>query len=242
MTENDIVPRPDPTILTTQQLLREITSTKEIVETKVDGIKGVIFARMDANDIAVKLLQALNDRVPDFVREQISQLKEVHNEKFSSITTQFIELDKRTDQKFVAIDQQFAERDKRTEQLSLADKTAIAAALQAQKEAAGATNDSNSVALLKMETNFAKLIDQQTTLLQSVTRNTDDKINDLKSRLDRGEGLSRGTSEMRVDARENMRDVRVHQVETRKDSMSTISIAISIAALAAIIIIELVKH
>ena len=46
---------------------------------------------------------------------------------------------------------QFAERDKRTEQLSLADKTAIAAALQAQKEAAGAQNESNTAAINKME-------------------------------------------------------------------------------------------
>jgi hypothetical protein len=64
------------------------------------------------------------------------QLRELHSERFSSIALQF------------------EERDKRTEQLSVADKTAIAAALQAQKEAAGAQNESNTAAVAKIETNF----------------------------------------------------------------------------------------
>jgi hypothetical protein len=36
------------------------------------------------------------------------------------------------------------------------------------------------------------LIDQTQTLLQAVTNNTDGKINDLKSRLDKGEGRDVG--------------------------------------------------
>jgi hypothetical protein len=152
-------PVPDPTVLTTQQLYREITALREIIE-----------ARLDGTDKIIGILQDHLDQRQVQINAAVVHLQKLHEEKFGSIATQFIE------------------RDKRTEQLSLADKTAIAAALQAQKEAAGATNESNSVALTKMETNFAKLIDQGQTLLQSVVRNTDEKINDLKSRLDRGEG------------------------------------------------------
>src|SRR5450631_1402717 len=50
-----------------------------------------------------------------------------------------------TQERFLGIATQFLERDKRTDQLSLADKTAVAAALQAAKEAVGAQNISNSV-------------------------------------------------------------------------------------------------
>lgn len=149
-------PDPDPTLLTTENLRREIANLKELIE-----------ARLAASDAARIALHAL-------ITAEIQVLSSVTEQRFESIATQF------------------AERDKRTEQLSLADKTAIAAALQAQKEAAGATNESNSVALAKMENNFTKLIDQGQTLLQSVAKNMDDKINDMKSRIDTGQGQSRG--------------------------------------------------
>jgi predicted HTH transcriptional regulator len=153
----EVRPVPDPTVLTTQQLLREIATSREVIETRLSGM-----------DKAIELLQAAADRYPAFVRAEVKQLQELHEEKFSSIGTQF------------------AERDKRTEQLSLADKTAIAAALQAQKEAAGAQNESNAAANAKTETNFAKLIEQNQALLLEVRRNTEAQINDLKSRLDKG--------------------------------------------------------
>jgi hypothetical protein len=146
-------PDPDPTLLTTENLRREIANLKDLLE---------------ANLIASHELTVSEIRV----------LSSVTEERFSGIAIQF------------------AERDKRTEQLSLADKTAIAAALQAQKEAAGATNESNSVALAKMENNFTKLIDQGSVLLASVVKNTDDKINDLKSRIDTGDGKSRGMGDV----------------------------------------------
>jgi hypothetical protein len=146
-------PDPDPTLLTTENLRREIANLKELIETATGDLHLLIESKLNA-------------------------LSAVTDERFSSIAIQF------------------AERDKRTEQLSLADKTAIAAALQAQKEAAGATNESNSVALAKMENNFTKLIDQGQTLLQSVAKNMDDKINDLKSRFDTGEGKSKGVGDV----------------------------------------------
>jgi hypothetical protein len=43
-----------------------------------------------------------------------------------------------------------------------------------------------------METNFIKLIDQGQNLLQAMAKGFDDKINDVKSRLDKGEGTSSG--------------------------------------------------
>lgn len=48
-----LVPRPDPTILTTQALAREIASLKEIIFTRLDGM-----------DKALNLLQAFTNRQP----------------------------------------------------------------------------------------------------------------------------------------------------------------------------------
>lgn len=181
------VPNPDPTVRTVEQLQREIATTRNIMEASLDGNRRVFETRLNGMDKAIELLQRSADAIPAHIKDAVAQLESLHNERFSSIAALL-------DTRFDGIDTQFAERDKRTEQLSLADKTAIAAALQAQKEAAGATNESNSVALIKMETNFTKLIDQGQTLLQAVSRNTDEKINDLKGRFDRGEGATTGSA------------------------------------------------
>lgn len=188
-----LVPNPDPATRTVEQLQREIGATRQIVEANGRATREVLETRLAGMDKAIELLQRTTDKLPEQIRNEVKQLEFLHGERFNSINSQI-------NTHLLGIDKQFAERDKRTEQLSLADKTAIAAALQAQKEAAGAQNDSNSTANIKMEANFAKLIEQTQTLLQEVRRNTDDKINDVKSRLDKGEGHTNATDPLIASA------------------------------------------
>jgi len=153
-------PDPDPTLLTTENLRREIANLKELVETRLGAENS---ARTALHDLILANIQTLAD---------------VTTQRFSSIETQFLE------------------RDKRTEQLSLADKTAIAAALQAQKEAAGAQNESNAASVTKQEAAFTKLLDQNQALFQTSMSAITTQINDLKSRLDSGEGQDKGKGDL----------------------------------------------
>lgn len=175
------VPVPDPTVRTVEQLQREIAASREVVESGMRGGFENVATRLAGMDKAIDLLQVSSGKLPGFIKDEVGNLRELHDEKFKSVES-------RSKIQFDGIATQFAERDKRTEQLSLADKTAIAAALQAQKEAAGATNESSSIAITKMELNFAKLIEQNNTLLQTISRSLDEKIGDLRGRIDRGEG------------------------------------------------------
>src|SRR6185503_2831523 len=84
--EHNWRPIPDPTVLTTQQLQREVAALKEI-----------IFTRLDANDKAVQLLHEDVTRVPTDTDKQIAHLKELHEEKFDSIDQQIKERDARMD-------------------------------------------------------------------------------------------------------------------------------------------------
>lgn len=126
---------------------------------------GGIEERIDAGDKAVSLLQAFTDRTPTTkdVQHEVIALREVVMEKFASINTTFSQNDK-----------------------------ALTAALQAQEKQAIATNDSNNKAISKMEDNFTNLIEQGRELLIATKSNTDVQINDIKSRLDKGEGSSGG--------------------------------------------------
>lgn len=156
-------PVPDPTTLTTQQLIREIGAVREIIETRLDGM-----------DKAIELLQKSSDKFPEFVKSEVVTLFKLHQEKFESVQTQF------------------QERDVRDERSSRDSKTAVDAALSAAKEAVGAQNASSALAIAKSETATDKRIDQQGTLIANATKALDDKIDDLKERLTRIEGKAEG--------------------------------------------------
>lgn len=159
-------PLPDPTYLTTQQLQRELLALREIIE-----------ARLNGNDAAVNLLRSTTDKFPGVINTSFAQLKALHEEKFESIATQF------------------AERDIRTEQTARDSKVAVDAALQAQKEAAGAQNESNAASISKSEAAFTKQIDQILVIVNTNTKATDEKIDDIKSRMSVYEGRSTGHGE-----------------------------------------------
>ncbi len=211
------VPNPDPTVRTVEQLQRDIGATREIVEATIAGQISTITQRLVGMDKAIELVQESTNRIPKHIIDEVGKLEALHSERFASV-------ERRTEIQLQSIAIQFAERDKRTEQLSLADKTAIAAALQAQKEAAGAQNESNAAANAKMEANFAKLIEQGHSLLMEVRRNTEAQINDLKSRLDKGEGRLSGG----IDTTHGFRD--------------NIGIIIAVLAVGVALVSMLIKH
>lgn len=160
------VPVPDPTVLTTQALLREIGSLREILE-----------ARMTGTERTVGLLQNhLNDR-QSAINAEIVHLQKLHEEKFKSIQVQFVE------------------RDTRTEQTSKDSKVAVDAALQAAKEAVGEQNKSSALAIAKSEAATTKQIDAIGALIATTNKAIDEKIDDLKTRMNGMSGHTKGLSD-----------------------------------------------
>lgn len=154
-------PDPDPTILTTQQLQREVASLKELFIT-----------RLDAMDKAVALLQAFADKQPTI----------------AVVDTDLRALGKLMEEKFASVQMQLIEREKRTTQITTDGKLALSAAL-----------DSQDKAVSKSEANFVKQIDTLGGQLGLMSKNLDDKINDIKDRFNglaglqtRGEGRTEG--------------------------------------------------
>ena len=161
----DTRPDPDPTVRTSEQLLREISLVREIVDSQVSGVRLVFETRLNGMDKAIELLQVRSDQIPTNISCAVAQLKALHDEKFSSINTQLVEKDKRIDQ---------TSRD---------NNVAVQAAFSAAKEAVGEQNKSNALAISKSEATFTKQIDQTGTVLSTMQKNNDDKFSDLKDRL-----------------------------------------------------------
>lgn len=216
-------PDPDPTTLTTAQLLREIDSLKELVFTRLDGM-----------DTAIKLFNENITRVPTDTDKKIQHLKELHEAAFEAandhvagtrgiIETRFDGMDKaiellqdtsnkfpaRIDEKidslrdvhkvrFESIEGQFKERDVRSEQTQRDSKTGLDTALTAAKDAVGEQNRSFALATAKSEAATMKQIDQITNLIQTGSKAVDDKFDDIKERLTRIEGGSEGGQRQQV--------------------------------------------
>jgi hypothetical protein len=173
--ENGRMPResrpiPDPTSLTTQQLIRETSALKELMSTRLEGM-----------DRAIVLFNENITRVSTDADTKITCLREFILEKFET-----------TAQKFESIQTQFKERDIRVEQTAKASKEALDAALQAAKEAVGKQNDSFAQSINKVEAAFTKQMDQFGVLLTSTVSALNDKIDETKGRLGLIEGVDRG--------------------------------------------------
>ena len=152
-------PVPDPTQRTLETAARELKSLREILEARLDGM-----------DAAIGVASKTAADVHTSMRGELNALEKLQNEKFVSAANV-------TNTKFDGVQTQFT-----------AAATGVTTALQAQEKQATATNETNNKATTKMEDNFTKLLDEQKTSRETLERNVTERINDLKGRMDRGEG------------------------------------------------------
>jgi hypothetical protein len=116
---------PGPPYLTTEELRRDVSALREILQARLDGM-----------DRAAVVLSETVNRTPTAIQTAISHLKELHEERFDSIALQF------------------RERDVRTEQAAKAGKEALDAALLSAKELVAQQNEANRGEAGKTEQNF----------------------------------------------------------------------------------------
>lgn len=188
-------PNPDPTLATLDRLRESIQATREILEGVIEGNQREVQATISGMVEAVKLLQIITDRRPEEIAAAVAHLDSLMTERLQTMGQRFATVD----EQFRGIASQFSGRD-----------TAVAAALQAQKEAAGEQNKSNTLSIDKSEKGTLELIAQQR-VLQTTNYNTvNDKLVAIDSRLTRFEGLGLGTAA----AQNNQREDRGLQVAT----------------------------
>lgn len=180
-----VVPSPDPTVLTTDQLRREIAALKEILINVIDGKFQVITTRLDGSDKAVALLQEATDKQPARTQAAFDTLKSL------------------TDEKFAGIQKQFEERDVRTEQLASATEKAVVNALAAQDKSVTDKAQSAAEAIAKSETSTAKQIDGQAAASAAANEAKQLQIDDLKARVQAIESRSEGQSLQKQDTSGN---------------------------------------
>lgn len=158
-----MVPIPDPSLLTTQNIREAI-----------DGLEKFIEVRLDAMDEATNLRLETFAHVPEWIKEKVGELRDLHSEKFRSQNIQ-------VEERFSSVALQFEERDKRGERESRDNKVAVDAAFAAQKEAASEQNKSNTLAISKSEAATAETINKLEQLVSANIQGLNDKVDDIKA-------------------------------------------------------------
>jgi hypothetical protein len=146
-----LVPIPDPSLLTTEALQREIRGLKELNAVQLEAVKERInevsnYSRQRGADIeaAIKVLQHL-------LEEKINRNADVSNEKFSAINTQFA-----------------------------LNETALQAAFLAQKELGDERSKSSALAISKSDTTFNEALKQLSIISGTENKALKEQIDDLK--------------------------------------------------------------
>ena len=124
---------------------------------------------------------------------------------------------------------QFKMLDARTAEQKKDTKDALDAALAAAKEQVASQNINFEKSITKSDTAFTERVKAVETLLSTSTKSSDDKIDDLKSRIVAIEAVKLGSTEGAATARE-------HGVDSRALMTSAMQIIMAIIAIGAVAI------
>lgn len=172
-------PTPDPTVLTTSQLLRVVASERDYT----DGQIAVVRERLNGMDRANEVLNETIHRVPTDLQKGMEEIRTLMDERSEAVAERFAAL---------AI---LSSRESDLNQL------ALAAAFAAQKEAAGEQNKANTEKINKSELATTETINKNAQLALSTTNALGDKVDDLKDRVNRVEAARAGMQEQRTEQR-----------------------------------------
>jgi hypothetical protein len=170
-----ILPVPDPTSLTTTQLLHEIAVLKELLETKNTAtrhkIKGI------TNQLALALAA--------------TKEAEIHRKELVDFQLKAVEA--LTSERFTGIAKQLQERDDRLKESQAVAAQGIVIGLQAQKEAAA-----------KTEVSLADSLKGLSALVDKTIAGLTDKVNILQSRVDKNESYQGGIGAHKSEEKQNI--------------------------------------
>jgi hypothetical protein len=177
------VQKPDPTVLTTENLRREIGNLKDLIE-----------SRLAANDTAIALVRESANK---FREDHVKLIWEANGQLHALVSAELDKLASVTTERFTGVAAQFSERDTRTDQRAGDTKLAVDAAFAAAKEATA-----------KIEAGFTKQIDAMSSLIDTKTGNLASSLGDLKERIVTIDARTQGMSAAKQESRNEVADSR----------------------------------
>ena len=158
----------------TELLAATVGQVPSDTDKQVNALRELLGARIDGMDVATELLATNVREVPTDIDKAARALLEILRGEIKNVQDVAVE-------KFLAIDGTFS-----------SNALALTAALAAQKEAAAEQNKSNTLAITKSEVATKEKIDSNALQTATSLKSLADRLDDLKERVDRGEGSDAG--------------------------------------------------
>lgn len=203
-TRGDTRPIPDPTVLTTQQLYREIAALRELFET-----------HFREYDRAIEILQATTARspTPGEIDGDLVGFKMLVDQKFATVDEKFSTVN----QKFATVDKEFGLNKEYTTQSAIDRKEELKTALSAAEKAVDKNAASFTSATDKSEKATGELLRQQAELLRTTKEGLDSQVADLKVRLATAEATASAAREAAAVASANASAAASAATASRRD-------------------------
>jgi hypothetical protein len=185
------------------------------VDTLATGLRELIEQRLNAMDLATKVLAGSVEKFPTDIDRAVGSVREIVLGEVSRVQAVTLE-------KFTAIDGTFS-----------SNALALTAALAAQKEAAAEQNKSNTLAITKSESSTKETIAANAVQAQTGLASLSGQVSDVKDRVIRLESLDIGAKSVTgspFDAASVAQEARIAQ-----DARQRAAIAIVISAILALV-------
>jgi hypothetical protein len=191
-------PVPDPTILTTQALYREVAAIDAKFTQRIDAVLVLLNEKQARTNQQIEMqVTARNDALSAIkddwrhehvaltatLEDAIKGATDLRGAEVSLVANEIAHLADTVDEKFRSIATQFLERDTRSERESRDNKVAVDAAFAAQKEAAAKQEETFSKGIDKSEAATQETINKLTELFRTTNQGLSDKVDDLKQRM-----------------------------------------------------------
>lgn len=157
----------------------EVIAWRGSMEDKLVSLRDMLNVRIDAVEKAAEVFSQNLNRVPTLLDREAARLQAILEERTGNIRTSI------------------SERDSQAKQDKISAAMAVQTALGSLKELISAQNGATAAAIAKSEAATANDLESLNKIIGTTKDGLSAEINNLKQRLDRGEGASSGQKELR---------------------------------------------
>jgi len=200
--QKDWRPIPDPSLLTTEQLMREITRLEAVIALQIAAVDERLTAETNLTGSRFQAADVKHEALSTLIDERTNAAATGRDSIRETLTSRMVALEKIRDEKFGAVfsehaalkemlNERYATQTKQLDAAFTAQQTAMQAALQAAKEAVEKANTASE----KRFDNVTELLNQQNVTIgillpraeaEARITDLDRRIGDLKSTVDKG--------------------------------------------------------